>query len=187
MSGKLEDYLKEERAGLDVESPDDEAVWPGIERKLLIRSDRHRSERKRSGWTSIRNLAAVCLLMFCLGYITKDIIISIGSGKKVTLSSIDSDLGKREDGYKQLMNLKYRDVDEYRNTDSLVVWQLFKELEKLDTIYMQSINDLKILGPNDKVINTIFDTYENRIRLLELIVLETNRTKNHEKNEKIRL
>jgi hypothetical protein len=187
MSGKLEDYLKEGRAGLDVENPDDETVWSGIEKKLLTRSDSHRPERQRSGWIRVRNVAAVCLLMFCLGYITKDIINTIGAGKKVTLSSIDSELGKREDGYKQLMSLKYHDVDEYRNTDNPVVRELFKELEKLDTIYIQSINDLKILGPNDKVINTIFDTYENRIRLLELIVLETNRTKNHEKNEKIRL
>ena len=45
------------------------------------------------------------------------------------------------------------------------------------------MKDLKELGPNDKVINTIFDTYEQRIRLLELIILEINKTESHEKDE----
>jgi len=47
------------------------------------------------------------------------------------------------------------------------------------------MKDLKELGPNEKVIHTIFDTYEQKIRLLELIIIETNKIKGHENNEKI--
>jgi len=57
--------------------------------------------------------------------------------------------------------------------------------KKLDLIYSQSMTDLRDLGPNEKVINTIFDTYEQKIRLLELIILESNKTESHENNEKI--
>ncbi len=74
-----------------------------------------------------------------------------------------------------------------QGTGDAMVSELFNELAGLDTIYNQSMNDLRTLGPNDRVINTIFDTYEQRIRLLELIILETNKTKNHENDEKIAL
>jgi len=51
-------------------------------------------------------------------------------------------------------------------------------------IYYQAITDLEELGPNEKVINTIFNTYEQKIRLLEIIILETNKSTSHENDEK---
>ena len=187
MSRKLEEYLKKERVSLDVESPDEEAIWKRIGGEMSLRAIKAKPVGSRIRWIHIRNMAAVAIILFSLGYITKDIINSFSARNSVTLSTIDSVLGHREEQYKLLVDYRTREVKALPATDEAIVRELFYELSRLDTIYRQSISDLRVLGPNEKVINTIFDTYEQRIRLLELIILETNKTKIHENNEKINL
>ena len=187
MPRNLEEYLKSERARLDVEAPDDRTVWEVIEKRLPGKPEKSTSGNIRARWIRVRNIAASLIIIFCLGYITKDIVNTIGSRRSVTLSAIDSQLGKKEERYRTMVSLRTHEVSLSRDTDNPVVKQLFSELEDLDAIYNQSMNDLRVLGPNEKVINTIFDTYENKIRILELIILETNRTQIHENNEKIKL
>jgi hypothetical protein len=120
-----------------------------------------------------------------MGYIANDIINARFSAKNLTLSSIDSELGKRENDYKTLVNFKTDEVKSFSNSNDKIINQLFDEIKNLDFEYAQALADLKILGPNEKVINTIFNTYEQKISLLELIILEKNKQNSHEKNEKI--
>ena len=47
-------------------------------------------------------------------------------------------------------------------------------------MYDQAMKDLNEIGYNEKIINTIFDTYEKKIQILELILLETNNINNYE-------
>jgi len=49
---------------------------------------------------------------------------------------------------------------------------------------ISQLRDLKELGPDEKVINTIFSTYEQKIKLLEMIIIETNKISRHENDEK---
>ena len=187
MPNNLEEYLKNRRESLDVEVPDDSSVWNRIEARIR-ENEPHASVRKKSfRLITFRNIAAAAIVMFCLGYITKDLIDTLAAKRTVTLSSIDNRLGEREDHYRHLVNVRTNDVKMLRGTDNTVVSELFSELVRLDTIYMQSMADLRELGPNEKIINTIFDTYENKIRILELIILETNRMQIHENNEKVKL
>jgi hypothetical protein len=185
MSHKLEEYLKRERASLDVESPDEETIWEGISGEMSLRGKKEKPPAGKIGWIRIRNMAAAAIILFSLGYITKDIINIISSRNNVTLSSIDIKLGHREEQYKLLVDYRTKEVKALPAADEAIVKELYNELDRLDTIYRQSMSDLKVLGPNEKVINTIFDTYEQRIRLLELIILETNKIKINENNEKI--
>ena len=187
MSRKLEEYLKNERENLDVESPDDTAVWNRIEGRLSQKGSIRSSNTGKIRWIRIRNIAAAAIIVFCLGYITKDIISTISSKRNVTLASIDNRLGRREAQYKNMVSLRTHEVSLLKITDNDVVSELFSELADLDTLYSQSIADLRELGPNEKVVNMIFDIYEQKIRLLELIILETNKTNIHENNEKINL
>lgn len=187
MPRKLEDYLIRERAKLDVESPDEEKIWERISGEMVVRGKMVKPDTARIRWIRIRNMAAAAIILFSLGYITKDIINSFSASNSVTLSTIDSNLGHREEQYKLLVGYRMREVKALPASDDAIVRELFYEISRLDTIYRQSISDLRVLGPNEKVINTIFDTYEQRIRLLELIILETNRIRFHENNEKINL
>jgi hypothetical protein len=185
MSAKMEQYLQRERNKLDVESPDDAAVWEGIREQL------HPGKRVGMNLFSnprlikIRNIAAAAIILFSLGYITNDIINSRNQGNRITLSSINMELGRREKEYKTLVRFKTEEVSSFTGSGDAVLKELFEELKKLDKEYDEAMADLKELGPDEKVINTIFNTYEQKIRLLELIILETNKINRHENNEKI--
>lgn len=185
MSVKLEKYLNTQRKDLDVESPDDSGIWEGIERKLRNSHSGSRYLPGKQLLIRIRNIAAVVFILFSLGYIANDIINGRIADRKITLSSIDNQLGLREQAYKTLVRYKTEEVRSFAGSGDVIIKELFEEIKDLDLNYDQSMKDLKELGPNEKVINTIFDTYEQKIRLLELIILETNKIKSHENNEKI--
>jgi hypothetical protein len=187
MSVKMEKYLTGQRKNLDVENPDDIAVWEGIEKR--IRSGKHDRIllNRKIRILRIRNIAATAIILFALGYITNDIINKNSRNNVITLSSIDKALGVREKEYKTLVSFKTEEVRSSEGSGNVIISELFGEIKKLDIEYDQAMRDLRELGPNERVINTIFSTYEQRIRLLELIILETNKIKSHENNEKVAL
>jgi hypothetical protein len=185
MSAKLEKHLSSQRKNLDVESPDDDAIWKGIQRGLHKEKPAVKLMMGKSRMIKIRNIAAAAFILFSLGYIANDIINGKISDRRITLSSIDSELGRREKEYKTLVSFKTKEVRSFTGPRDAVIKELFEEINKLDPIYDQALKDLKELGPNEKVIQTIFDTYEQKIRLLELIIFETNKQNSHENNEKI--
>jgi hypothetical protein len=185
MSVKLEKYLSSQRKNLDVESPDDSAIWEGIHKGLHKEKRAGKHIMGKSGRIRVRNIAAATFILFSLGYIANDIINGKISDRRITLSSIDSELGRREKEYKTLVSFKTKEVRSFTGPRNAVIKELFEEINKLDPIYDQALKDLKELGPNEKVIQTIFDTYEQKIRLLELIIFETNKQNSHENNEKI--
>lgn len=109
-----------------------------------------------------------------------DIIGEQGFNREVTLAEIDRDLGAREKEYRALVSFKQQEAGSFNHIDNLIIAELFEEIQKLDAIYEQTMKDLSELGYNEQVIHTIFDTYEKKIYLLELIILENNKIKNHE-------
>lgn len=169
---------------MDVESPDDDIIWKDIEKHLHGRRSGNSRNTIRIKLIRIRNIAAAVIIIFSVGYMANDLIKRRSNTKQVTLSSISSKLGKKEMQYKTTVSFKTDEVRSFSHSKDSVIRQLFGEIKKLDTIYAQSMNDLKILGPDERVINTIFSTYEQKIRLLELIILETNKSESHEKVEK---
>jgi hypothetical protein len=185
MSAKLEKYLIKQRKNLDVESPDDGAIWKGIQRGLRNEALSGKRRITKTRIVGIRNIAAVAFILFSLGYIANDLINNRIHGRTVTLSSINRELGRREKEYRTLVSFKTEEVRSFAASDNKIILELFEEIKKLDLNYDQAMKDLKELGPNEKVIHTIFDTYEQKIRLLELIIIETNKISSHENNEKI--
>ena len=167
-----------------MESPDDNIIWAGIKSGLHHEDPDIKRLNNKIRLLRLRNFAATAIILFTLGYIANDIVNSKISGRPVTLSSIDTDLGQREMEYKTLVNFKTEEVRSVAGSEDKIIIQLFEEIRKLDIVYNQAMTDLKVLGSDERVINTIFSTYEQKIRLLELIILETNK-KNHENNEKI--
>jgi len=69
--------------------------------------------------------------------------------------------------------------------ENSIIKELFEEIKNLDKVYSQALKDLGELGNNEQVINTIFDIYEKKIHLLELVILETNKIRNNEANDEI--
>ncbi len=185
MSVKLEKYLLRQRRNMDVETPDDDLIWKGIQSRLDGVNPEVRRLTNKIRLLKIRNFAATAIILFTLGYIANDIVNRKSQDKSVTLSSINTELGRRETEYRTMVSFKTQEVRSFAATDDKVISELFDEINELDAVYDQAMADLKELGPNDRVINTIFSTYEQKIRLLELIILETNKINSHENNEKI--
>jgi len=98
---------------------------------------------------------------------------------------VDADLGVREQEYQTVLSYKMREAGVLNEIDNIIIAELLEEIQRLDTIYEQTMKDLGELGYNEQVIHTIFDTYEKKIYLLELIILENNKIRIHEKDENI--
>jgi hypothetical protein len=187
MSDKLGKYLTSQRDDFDVEALDDNLLWKKIQDELHPGKQVSKHLITKTILIKFRNIAAVVIILFSLGYIANDILNGRIVRGRAGLSSVDSELGRRENEYMSLVRFKTEEVSSFSGSSDVNIKQLFAEIKKLDTIYDQSMADLKELGPNEKVINTIFNTYEQKIRLLELIILETNKINNHESNRKINL
>jgi hypothetical protein len=181
MSTNLENYLHKKRHLLDVEKPDDEIIWEGIRNDLQSRRFIHRPNKRKKILVKFRNIAAIILLVFSLGYVVYD-IAGKHFTKRITLAEIDNTLGQQEEEYITLIKLKENEVQSSTQSDNMVIRELFEEIQRLDTIYDQVMDDLNEIGYNEKIIHTIFDTYEKKIQILELIILETNKTESHENN-----
>jgi len=184
MSTELENYLKSQGSSLDVEEPDDQLIWEGI-RQELNHSDTRRGKKRML--IRIRNVAAVVIIVLSVGYISNDILGDRRMNSRVSLADIDRSLGEREKEYRNLVNFKQEEAAAFNHIDNIIIAELLEEIQKLDTIYEQTLEDLGELGYNEQVIETIFDTYEKKIYLLELIILENNKIKYHETDENLYL
>ena len=178
----MEKYLKSQRESLDVESPDDQLIWEGI-RQELHRSDLRREKRRTL--IRIRNIAAVVILLISVGYMIQDLLVDRLTGREFSLADIDRNLGAMEKEYRSLVTFKQEEAGSFNHVDNIIIAELLEEIQKLDTIYEETMKDLGELGYNERVIQTIFDTYEKKIYLLELIILENNKIKNHETKENL--
>jgi hypothetical protein len=178
MNNDLEKYLKDKREHLDIEKPDQMAIWEGI-RSELDEQKKLTGEDKRKflyRW----NVAAVIIMMLGLAYIISIQNRNIPAENMITLSSLDKSLGEREKEYQSYILVKKQELGSDEFSNDPIIKELQTEIIRLDTLYNQSINDLNELGYNDKIIQTIFNIYEQKIFLLKLMILETNKKKSHE-------
>lgn len=180
MATELEKYLHKQRHSLDVESPDDQLIWEGIRQHL--QGSHVRMQKKRT-LIRIRNMAAAVILVISVGYMVQDLMGDRWMGRGITLADIDHSLGEREKEYRTLVSFKQQEAASFNHVDNLIIEELLEEIQRLDTIYAETMKDLSEMGYNEQVVQTIFDTYEKKIYLLELIILENNKIKNHEREE----
>ncbi|MCK4700438.1 MAG: hypothetical protein KAT38_08885, partial [Bacteroidales bacterium] len=160
-------------------------IWEGIRSDLQARKFSRMETGNKNLFRRYRNAAAILLLILSVGYVAYDLGSNYLTNRKMTLAKIDKTLGERENEYRTLINLKKEEVRSYSNIDNKIVEDLFEEMQRIDNMYDQAMKDLNEIGYNEKIINTIFDTYEKKIQILELIILETNKINNYENEEAI--
>jgi len=177
MKIKIENYLRNKRDQLDVEEPDSAMLWEGIRKDILL--------EKKSHQINLWKIAAIFLVIFTLSYIVYN---EVGKEKEreFTLSQINKSLGEREEEYKKMISLKMQDVNIQElttNSEYDILPILVNELNELDTIYAGAISDLKQHGYLEQIVDIIFDTYEKRMRILEQIIMETQKIEKYENRE----
>jgi hypothetical protein len=171
MKQDLEKYLKENRLKLDVDQPDDDSIWEGI---------RGGMEKKRQSLPSwFWKVASIFILVVSTTYV----VVNKTSEKQVvivTLSDISEDLGNQEEQLKQVVNLKWEEVQQQLPRESTDFQFLLDEMNELDAIYATYQKDLNKIIDNEPVIRAMLDYYEKKIKILNRLLLEIEKQKYHD-------
>ncbi len=183
MSTKLEKYLNKNRSAIDVEYPDDDAIWKRIKENRPVQKSREARKSFRIS-SKLQRIAASVIIVIALSYIAIDLSIGITINKNNSLSQINSQYGEIEKNYMQMVKYKKEEIHNTSVPDNEIIRSILGELKQLDKLYSETQEDLLKLGDNERVVNTIFNIYERKIELLERIIVETNKNDNYEKNNK---
>lgn len=172
MKENLEKYLKEKRLRLDTEEPESDLIWEGI------RGGMQTKRKTLPEW--FWKVAAIFIFAAFVSYY----VVNENSQEKVvivTLSDISEDLGTRENKLKQLVNLKWEEVQSQLPAENTNLQFLFDELNQLDEVYNIYQKDLNNTLNNEPVIRAMLDYYEKKIKILNRLLLEIEKQDYHEK------
>lgn len=166
---KLEDFIKARTLDLDVDQPNDDLVWEGIQNK--------RQKPKNYG-RQVLSWAAILVPLIALGtYVllessrTEEVI----NNKLFTLSDLGPKWEAIEQEYSSEIEQKWTKIEADTSKAENLQFLLdeLKALDELQKEYQKNIPQ----EMDDRFINTIIDFYEKKSRLLERILKELERTK----------
>lgn len=169
----LESYIRKNRSNLDVERPDEEYLWTGISQAID-------SKKSKKHFGLLRYAAAASILFFIS--VTVAYFIGKGNGQQMVFANIDPKLANQEaefkiqiDSYSKLIQQASINQDQLATNNS--------EIQYIDDLISYYSKDLKQNGPNPKLINSLMDLYRKKIMLLERMLNEIQKSKDHEKRK----
>lgn len=168
METKFEDALKKNRVLLDVDQPDDDFIWSGIQAEL-----KPQPSIRFISWKT----AAIILLALISGFILNSVLKPSPQHIQVTLADVSPEYAKKEKFYQASIAEKWNQI-KVDNFDRKEFADIFKEIDHLEQIKAESLKDLAEIGANPRLIKTLFEYYEIKIRLLELMLAEIDKKKN---------
>lgn len=177
MESNLDSYIKKNRERLDLDSPDDEVTWKIISETLDAR-------KRQTGW--IWKAAAIFLIFLSVGSVS---IYSVNRTLQqqpagISLNDISKELGAEEVLIRQSV---YEKMDQVKNSNISpeLSANLYRELHQIDIQYDEYFADLQQMGDNPKVIRGMIRCYEQKIKILEQTIRETEKSKRHENNDNL--
>lgn len=176
MKENLEKYLKEKRQNLDVDLPDDDFIWQGIQSGM--------KKKRTIGSNIFWKAAAILLFVVSTTYVVYNEV-----GKRtpqVTLASISPELQEQEAELIQTAQNKWK-IIQASNDDLTQLQFLFKELDDLEGIYKSYEKDLNEVGANEFIVRALLDYHSKKIRILDNILHEIEKQKNYENTEFVEL
>lgn len=164
----FEERLNGISGSMDVEDLDIDNVWTGIH---------HRLPRKRN--RSFLYAAASIVVLMAVGIVLwpRQKVIDNPVLAQNTLSSISDvspELANKERVYLQLIDEKWNEVTPSA-IDSGELQFIYDELKVLDQLGTEYENELREMGPNEKIIQTILKCYERRLQLLDMLKRESEK------------
>lgn len=167
---KIEDYISKNRNRLDTDKAREELIWEGIRSEV--------QKKKALPYSRFWRVAAILVFILSGTYVLhKETNVF---KKNTPLATYGKELGNIEQQYRQTVKVKLNEIENSGVASNEITTILFEELQLLDTIYSMALDDLETSGYEEKIVNTIFDTYERRISVLERIIMETQKTKTNE-------
>ena len=171
---KLDEYIRKNRNLLDVEKPDEDYLWTGISQSISAQ------KKKRSFWGL--KIAASIIIIIGLSFLTYQ-LISIRNNQQLILAKIDPDLAKQEAQFQHQIKAYYQVLEKTDYNKDLLA-SSFKDLEYIDTLINKYSKDLSQYGPNPRLLNSLMDLYQKKIRLLDRMLNEIEKEQTYENNKK---
>ncbi len=169
----IEEYIRKNRNQLDVEKADEDYLWTGISHSL-------KSKLKQKRFFTIK-IAAAVILVIALSFITYQ-VTSLRSNQQLILAKIDPNLAKQEAQFQNQIKTYYQVLQKTTYNEDLLTTS-FRDLEYIDTLINKYSDDLNQNGPNPKLINSLMDLYQKKIKLLDRMLNEIEKNQNYENNK----
>lgn len=166
----IEEYIRKNRNQLDVEQPDEDYLWTGISHSLNKKKSRSRF--------LVLKFAAAAVVIIALSVITYQ-VTSLRSNQQLILANIDPDLAKQEAQFQHQIKTYYQ-VLQKTDFDKDQLATSYKDLEYIDTLILKYSEDLNTYGPNPKLLNSLMDLYQKKIKLLDRMLNEIEKQKHYE-------
>ena len=160
MKKNLEKYLKKKRSTLDVDTPDDDLLWQGIQ------SGMHKKRTLNAAifW----KVAAIFLLVVSTTYVVYN---ETNKSKFAVLANVSPELKKQEAELIDTAQAKWKLI-KTSGSDLSQLQFLLEELDQLDEIYASYKSDLKEDGANEFIVRALLDYHAKKIRILDNILHE---------------
>lgn len=168
---KLEELLKNNKQQLDFDEPNDELIWKGISSEL---------NSKKSQARLVLSWAAVLVPLVGLGiyFLSENIKPDNPQDEMVySLSDLGPEWKELEANYEADIEDKMLLINEQAPGEKLEM--LMDQLKILDEVNLQYRKDIPSVN-DERLINTLIDYYEKKTRILEKILMEIEREKRHE-------
>ncbi|MFC2150946.1 hypothetical protein ACFLSE_00325 [Bacteroidota bacterium] len=166
----IEEYIRKNRNQLDVEKPDEDYLWTGISHSI-----NRKGKQKR--FLTLK-IAAAIILVVGLSFITYQ-VTSLRNNQQLILAKIDPNLAKQEAQFQHQIKTYYQ-VLQKANYDEDLLATSFKDLEYIDTLISKYSADLDKYGPNPKLLNSLMDLYQKKIRMLNRMLNEIEKENKYE-------
>ncbi len=160
MKENLEKYLEKKRLTLDVDSPDDDLLWKGIQAGM--------NKKRTLNATIFWKVAAIFLFVVSTTYVVYN---EANKSKYTELSDISPELKKQETELIDTAQAKWKLI-KTSGSDLSQLQFLLEELDQLDEIYASYKSDLKEDGANEFIVHALLDYHTKKIRILDNILHE---------------
>jgi len=174
MKSKFEEFLENNRQGLDVEEPDDQLIWEGINSDLRA--------KPKLVFRNLWRVAAILLLLVSSSYIVyNEYFKPEQKVYSVSLSDIDPGFAVMETDYMLVIDNKMQELGQVSSSEIENIETYREELENLDKMYNEYQKDFLELGKNERLIMAMMDYYEKKMRILDRMLMEIQKQKDYEK------
>ncbi len=179
MNSKFEDYLKSQQKQMDIEDPDDQLIWNGIQKSI----EKPQPNWKQHFWKA----AAILIFMASSTYILVNEFYRDKPQNiyNITLSEIEPEYADKVAAYRTDFEQKLRQVNGLDTKQLAQFDYFFNELNNLDTMYRGYQEDFHNYGYDERLVKAMLDYYEKRVRVLDRVLMEIQKHKDYEQRKEV--
>jgi hypothetical protein len=166
----IEEYIRKNRLQLDADKADEDFIWNKISGSI--------SKPKKQKRFFALKIAASIIIVVALSLMTYQ-ITRLQTNQKIILANIDPELAKQEAQFQNQIKNYYQVIQETSYDEELLSTN-FRDLEYIDTLINQYSEDLATNGPNPRLLNSLMDLYQKKIKLLDRMLNEIEKNKRYE-------